>query len=87
MSAGEEMKGKEVEKEKLELKSENLFEGDKKKGWLTSTHALELLHSDRPFEFIEGNHRNVFTLQQPGVLMYSFEISFFSYFFSRIYMK
>ena len=81
------MKGKEVEKEKLELKSENLFEGDKKKGWLTSTHALELLHSDRSFEFIEGNHRNVFTLQQPGVLMYSFGMLFFCYFVSRIYKK
>ena len=56
------MKGKEVEKEKLEVMKENWFEGEQKKGWLTSTHALELLHSDRSFEFIEGNLRNDFTL-------------------------
>ena len=71
LTSGEgEMKEKEVEKEKVKVKRESLSEGEQKKGWLTSTHALELLHSDRSFEFIEGIHRNIFTLQQPGVLIF-----------------
>ena len=77
LTSGEgEMKEKEVEKEKM--KRESLTEGEQKIGWLTSTHALELLHSDRSFEFIEGIHRNMFTLQQPDVLIFPFQISIFN---------
>ena len=42
LTSGEgEMKRKEVEKEKVKVKRESLSEGEQKKGWLTSTHALE----------------------------------------------